>query len=118
MNDSSTGKLPPIYTNPVNEYEPKELENLCTKIQEMSKINQVEILRIFHNHNKTIINENRYGVHINMTDVSNEVLESIESYINYVNKQEKDLTYVEEQQHMNEKYNLKGNKENIVLTDS
>jgi hypothetical protein len=71
----------------------------------MSKINQVEAVRIFHKHNKDMINENKYGIHINVTDVENNVLKEIEEFIEYVSNQEKKLTDMEElQQDIQTKY--------------
>ena len=54
----------------------------------MSKFNQIEILRILHKSKKVIINENKYGIHINLSDVENYVLKELLLYIDYVNTQE------------------------------
>mgnify|MGYP001416147863 FL=1 len=71
----------------------------------MTKINQVEALRIFHKHNKEVINENKYGIHINVTDVDDNVLKDIEDFIEHVEHQEKELSKMEEiQQNMHGKY--------------
>ena len=70
-----------VYDVNINTYTPDELKELCQKLEEMSKINQVEALRIFHKHNKEMINENKYGIHINVTDVENHVLKEIEEFI-------------------------------------
>jgi hypothetical protein len=71
----------------------------------MTKINQVEALRIFHKNNDTIINENKYGIHINVTDVDDNVLKDIEEFIEHVEHQEKELSKMEEmQQDMHGKY--------------
>ena len=89
----------------VNTYTPDDLKELCQKLEEMSKINQVEALRIFHKNNKDLINENKYGIHINVTDVENHVLKEIEEFIEYVSTQEKKLNDMEElQQDMQTKY--------------
>ena len=89
----------------INTYTPNELKELCQKLEEMSKINQVEALRIFHKHNKDMINENKYGIHINVTDVENNVLKEIEEFIEYVSNQEKNLNDMEElQQDIQTKY--------------
>lgn len=95
----------------INNYTPEELRSLCSKLEEMPKINQVEILRIFHKYNKEFINENNYGVHINVTNVQDFVLQEIEDYIKHVSNQEKELTTIDTQQVNNKKYILKANKE-------
>ena len=94
-----------VYDVNINTYTPDELKELCQKLEEMSKINQVEAVRIFHKHNKDMINENKYGIHINVTDVENNVLKEIEEFIEYVSNQEKKLTDMEElQQDIQTKY--------------
>lgn len=94
-----------VYDVNINTYTPDELKELCQKLEEMSKINQVEAVRIFHKHNKDMINENKYGIHINVTDVENHVLKEIEEFIEYVSNQEKKLNHMEElQQDMQTKY--------------
>jgi len=94
-----------VYDVNINTYTPDELKELCQKLEEMSKINQVEAVRIFHKHNKDMINENKYGIHINVTDVENNVLKELEEFIEYVSNQEKKLTDMEElQQDIQTKY--------------
>lgn len=94
-----------VYDVNINTYTPDELKELCQKLEEMSKINQVEAVRIFHKHNKDMINENKYGIHINVTDVENNVLKEIEEFIEYVSNQEKKLNDMEElQQDIQTKY--------------
>ena len=94
-----------VYDVNINTYTPDELKELCQKLEEMSKINQVEAVRIFHKHNKDMINENKYGIHINVTDVENIVLKELEEFIEYVSNQEKKLTDMEElQQDIQTKY--------------
>jgi hypothetical protein len=63
----------------------------------MSKFNQVEVLRILTKHKETTINENKYGIHINLSELKREILEEIFGYINYVNTQEITLNNVEQQ---------------------
>mgnify|MGYP001189246090 FL=1 len=86
------------YENSVNSYSPDDLKQLCSQLENMTKINQVEALRIFHKHNKEMINENKYGIHINVTDVEDSVLKEIEDFIQHVSTQEKELIEMEELQ--------------------
>jgi len=72
-------------------------------------------LRIFHKYNKELINENNYGIHINITDIEDYVLQEIEEYIKYVTKQECELDIIESQQHTNEPYILKDNKDTSII---
>lgn len=104
-----------VYDVNINSYSPSDLRNLCTKLESMTKLNQVEVLRIFHKYNKELINENNYGIHINITDIEDCVLQEIEEYIKYVTKQESELDIIESQQHTNEPYILKDNKDTPII---
>jgi hypothetical protein len=66
-------------------------------IEQMSKFNQVEVLRILHKHSDVILNENKYGVHVNLTNLNDEVLEELKMYVVYVNTQEQSLKMDETQ---------------------
>jgi hypothetical protein len=43
------------------------------------------------------LNENNYGVHINLTELSNDDIIELKNYINYVNTQENNLKLLETQ---------------------
>jgi hypothetical protein len=81
----------------------------------MSKFNQIEILRILSNNKDVIINENKYGIHINLSELENNVLNELMTYIKYVNTQEIYLNNVEQEK---EKYKntffLKDNKDIVT----
>ena len=74
-----------------------ELNVIREKIESMPKFNQIEILRILSKRGEVSINENKYGIHINLTDLSSTVLEDIQLYISYVNTQELNLNEMEKQ---------------------
>jgi len=63
----------------------------------MSKFNQVEILRILNKHKEVTLNENKYGIHVNLSELSDEIVEELTTYINYVNTQELALKQDEKQ---------------------
>ena len=71
-----------------------KLKDLQEKIELLPKFNQIEILKIFHKNN-ILINENKYGCHINLSEVSIEVILEIEKYLKYVSNQESDLNQIE-----------------------
>jgi hypothetical protein len=87
------------------------------QIEQMPKFNQIEILRILTKHNEVIINENKYGIHINLREINNAILDEIKCYIDYVNAQEIDLNAIEKEK---EKYKntffLKDNKDKTTNT--
>jgi NTP pyrophosphatase (non-canonical NTP hydrolase) len=63
----------------------------------MNKFNQVEVLRILNKHSEVTINENKYGIHINLSELSKEILDELNVYINYVKTQEITLNSIEQQ---------------------
>ena len=73
-----------------------EMNYIKDKIENMNKFNQIEILRIFNKFNITL-NENKYGVHINLADLPKELNNELKNYIDYVNEQELTLLNVEKQ---------------------
>lgn len=85
-----------LLTNDNNHFSVSELNYLRESIENMSKFNQIEVLRILHKHN-VILNENKYGTHVNLSDLENTVLEEMLAYIKYVNTQESTLNSVERQ---------------------
>ena len=72
------------------------LKNLQEKIELLSKFNQIEILKILHKNN-VMINENKYGCHINLTETTIEVIQEMENYLKHVSNQELELNQIEQQ---------------------
>lgn len=68
-----------------------KLNNLKVQIEKLEKSKQIEILRILVNSQKVSINENQYGIHINLTDLPKELIDELNLYIDYINQQEKEL---------------------------
>jgi predicted RNA-binding protein YlxR (DUF448 family) len=100
-------------TNENNNFSISELNYIRECIETMNKFNQVEILRILKNYKDVILNENKYGVHINLTELNKDVLEALKTYINYVNNQEYTLNEFEKQKESFKNiYFSKDNKDN------
>lgn len=85
------------YEESESEYDLTVLNNIREKIEKMSKFNQIEVLRILNNHKEVTINENKYGIHINLTELSNSIIEELKVYINYVSTQEFELNQAEQE---------------------
>lgn len=81
-------------------YDYNKLNNIRDAIERMPKFNQIEVLRILTNKQVTV-NENKYGIHINLSDLDDDILEELDVYIKYVNTQEIDLNNFEQEK---EKY--------------
>jgi septum formation inhibitor-activating ATPase MinD len=73
------------------------LNQIRISIENMNKFNQIEVLRILNKDQKIILNENKYGVHVNLTEIKQEIINELDNYINYVNTQEQNLTNIEKQ---------------------
>ena len=105
-----------ISTIEENNYSVSELNNIRESIEVMNKFHQIEILRIFTKYNSVTINENKYGIHINLTDLNKEILDELGDYIKYVNTQETTLDKVEKQKEdFKNIYFTKDNKDNNKL---
>ncbi len=61
------------------------------------KFNQVEVLKIFNKYKEVFLNENKYGIHINLSELKKEILDELNIYIKYVNTQEITLNNIEKQ---------------------
>ena len=108
--------------NDINDEEPfniPELNSIREKIESMPKFNQIEVLRILSGYKNITLNENKYGVLINMTDLKKEVIEKLKEYISYVNTQEINLNEFESRiQEYKNIYFVKDNKDKDVKDTS
>jgi len=91
------------------------LNFLKKKVECLDKFHQVEILRILNKDNSCILNENNNGIFINLTNINEKVIEEIEKYLDYVKKQETQLTEIELQKDMLSNTFFKDNKDNVVI---
>ena len=93
-----------------------EIEKLKKDIEQMPKVNHVEVLRMFKQ-NKIQLNENQNGVFINMTELDDAIIEKLQQYVEYVISQHKELS---QQEKVKENFhktffnnNDKDNKDNV-----
>ena len=106
-------------TNEINNFSISELNYISNSIENMNKFNQIEVLRILNKHNDVTLNENKYGVHINLSELKKEILDELNVYINYVNTQEITLHQVEKQkEEYKNTYFTKDIKDNNKLFNS
>ena len=71
------------------------LQELKTRIENMTKYHQIEILRIFVKADEKNINENKNGCFINLTEVSQDSIAVITEYVKYVHEQTQELNNTE-----------------------
>jgi hypothetical protein len=102
-----------VSTNEMNNASLGELNLIRDSIESMNKYNQIEVLRILSKHNYVTLNENKYGVHVNLSDLKKDTIDELNIYINYVDKQEITLHQIEKQKEtFKNTYFTKDNKEN------
>jgi len=84
-----------LSTNDINNYSISELNYIRETIENMNKFNQIEVLRILNKHSDVTLNENKYGIHINLSELKKDLLDELITYIKYVNAQESTLNKIE-----------------------
>lgn len=72
-----------------------ELDKIKIKIENMSKYHQIEILKILKKHSNVKLNENKSGVFINLSFLSNSIVEELIKYIHFVEDQENSIRNIE-----------------------
>ena len=75
----------------------QRLIKLKKQIEKMSLCYQIEILRILKEMKEITISENNNGTFINLTKIPNDGLDKLDTYISYVNEQQKTLTAIEKE---------------------
>lgn len=102
-----------VHTNENNDFSVSELNYIRDAIENMNKFNQVEVLRILNNNKDVMLNENKYGVHINLSELKKGVIDELVMYIKYVTAQETNLHKIEQQKEdFKNIYFVKDNKDN------
>lgn len=74
-----------------------EIESVKTTIESLSKLHQIEILKIIKRNQNVKINENKSGVYINLTFLPKETMDEILHYLFYVKDQEQLLDPIEKE---------------------
>jgi hypothetical protein len=73
------------------------LEEIKETIERFPKKHQIEVLKIIKQHSNVTINENKSGIYINLTFLSEDAIQMLRKYIDYVKDQENILTPFESQ---------------------
>jgi hypothetical protein len=100
-----------------NNYDFNKINGIRESIENMSKFNQIAVLKILTRHKDVTINENKYGIHINLSELRQFILDELQIYIKYVNNQEIELFDIERQKESYKNtYFVKDNKDNTENT--
>ena len=73
------------------------LEEIKETIEHFPKKHQIEVLKIIKQHSNVTINENKSGIYINLTFLSEDAIQMLRKYIDYVKDQENILIPFESQ---------------------
>jgi hypothetical protein len=79
------------------------LDNLKKNIEKLDKQNHIEILRILTKDPTVRINESKGGCLVNMSLLSDNIIDEIQKYIEYIDKRQDSIEALETQQHEFEK---------------
>ena len=66
-----------VSTNEINNYSVSELNYLRESIENMNKFNQIEVLRLLYKNKDIILNENKYGIHVNLSELKKNILDEV-----------------------------------------
>ncbi len=95
-----------------------ELEKLKTRVEKLSKEHQLEILKIFNSSSVVKLNENKSGVYINLSFLPKEIIGKLQTYLDYVQDQEKMLLLTESKKEDFVKAYFETDKEEPSITAS
>lgn len=84
-------------TNEKNNCSVSELNYIRDMIENMNKFNQIEILKILSKYKNVTLNENKYGIHINLSEIDKDIIDELIFYMKYVTAQEQNLNSIEQQ---------------------
>jgi len=73
-----------------------DLEKIKKTIESLNKYHQIEILQILTK-NLCKINENKSGCYVNLSFLSDEIIDKMKKYVEYVKDQEESLNTIEYQ---------------------
>lgn len=79
-----------------------KLHSIKESIEVMNKNYHIEILKMLIDDKSVNISENNNGSFVNLTTLDDKIINKLEQFIGYVNKQQNQLSFIE-----NEKVNIK-----------
>jgi len=88
------------------------LIQLKEKIENLNKFHQIEVLKLLKSDDTCTLNENKNGIFVNLTGLSDELIFDLNKYLDYVQTQEKQLSEIEKQKNILSNTFFKDNKDN------
>tara|TARA_B110000285_G_scaffold211715_1_gene254653 strand:+ start:48 stop:365 length:318 start_codon:yes stop_codon:yes gene_type:complete len=86
---------PQSNNNSSNKHTYSYLISIQRTIEAMNKDNQIEILKILYDDGSIILNENKNGVRVNLSNLSTDIMTALETHIEYVKKRDSQLSFDE-----------------------
>ena len=93
-----------------------DLNRLKERIEKLNKFHQIEILKLLKTNDSCTLNENKNGIFVNLTSLSDGLIFELEKYLEYVQKQESQLSEIEKQKNILSNTFFKDNKDNAPIT--
>ena len=92
-----------------------ELGYIKEQIEMMDKSHQIEVLRILSEHKGVCLNENSNGTFVNLTDIDQNIINQLMTFISYVKTQQRQLEKIEYQKEvLEDTFFNKGDKDKNV----
>jgi hypothetical protein len=73
------------------------IQEMKDRIESMPKHYQIEIGKLLIHQHKINYNDNQNGIFINLSNISNEIMDKLKNYIQYVDLQEKQINHTEQE---------------------
>jgi hypothetical protein len=93
-----------------------DLNRLKERIERLNKFHQIEILKLLKTNDSCTLNENKNGIFVNLTSLSDGLIFELEKYLEYVQKQESQLSEIEKQKNILSNTFFKDNKDNAPIS--
>lgn len=81
----------------MSKFNTKFLQHMNKQIEKMTKSEHIQILNIIKQDEKVKITENNNGCFVNLNELSNETIESLDKFLKYSQTKEKELKSIEKE---------------------
>lgn len=74
-----------------------KLNYIRDSIEDMPQSNHVEILKMLSKYNSVVINSNKSGCRINLTNLPSNIIDELFTHVTYIKNQEQTLNIIDKQ---------------------
>lgn len=79
------------------EYQTFKLNYIRDSIENMEKSNHIEILKLLSKYEEVVINSNKSGSRVNLSNLNSNIIEELLQYVQYIKNQEQNLNVIDKQ---------------------